>query len=1005
MREQIRSQQLLLASVASGLVALVGCVVLLGWLADIDTMKSLLPGFATMKANTALCAIALGVGLFKAVGNERRAESAGRADLGLLLLAAPSLLIALLTLGEYLWSLDFGIDALIGSPAASDSAEQLPMRMASVAAVAIALGAGALLLLALPATRRQSMPQLLATALGVLMLTTTYGHLYAVEALYRTDELSAIALHSSIVFLAFALGLLAVTADRGWIADFSQPTPSSAAARNTLLAVALAVPVIGSLRLAGQHAGWYDTGFGLAIMSVVLTVVVTVLLWHNSRRAGVADRELARLSRLYSQLSQTNQAIVRCPDEESLFPRVCQVAVEFGQFEFAWIAMLDAKAGVTRLVAQAGAAPGVLGDADGEQPQPRSAWPYAPTLLLNKYLFSNQSDADPAPTPWHRQAMRAGYHTAAIPIRRNDVVVGALNLYAREAEYFGAYAIPTLEEVALDISFALDNYGREAERAAALSALQASEQRFAELAVRLPVGLFSLAIDREGGYRYTYVSPQYCHLMGVTAERMMRDPNTPLKIAHPEDLAEYQRIRARSRLLHGPVALEMRYIVRGAVRWIRTLGQPHPEQDGEVAWSGVVMDITDQKQAEQERDRLRSQLTQAQKMEAIGQLTGGIAHDFNNILGSVLGFTTLALAREVPDPDSKLASYLNEVQRGAERARDLVAKMMKFSRVDKPGSVLDVLQPQAALEEVTKLLGAVLPASMAVVREYDEQLPALAVSSVAFHQAVMNLAINARDAMNGQGQLTLSVRLQHVGRSVCASCQRGFEGDYVVLRIADDGPGIAPESQTEIFRPFFTTKEVGKGTGLGLAMVHGIVHDAHGHILLESAPGSGTRFQLLFPPFGGPSPQAAPVALPVVGNAGGGACIAVVDDEPALTRLWQELLEGNGYRVLSFNDSTSALAAFQAQPEAFDAMVLDMTMPQLSGDSLARQILTRRPELPVFICTGYSDRLDTLMAQSLGVRGVFTKPVDFDEVLKHIGAALHSDPAASPAFTTDTPAP
>jgi PAS domain S-box-containing protein len=990
-QDSIRRQQLVLAYFASGLIILIGGVVTIGWLANIDDMKSLLPGFATMKANSAVAAILLGVALSLATERERRAPLAAKPAPAIVLLAACALLIALLTLAEALWSLDLGIDALIGTPAAIDSGQPLPMRMSPITACAIALGAGALLLLALPATRRRALPQALATLLCVLTLTVTYGYLYEVEDLYRTANFAAIAPHTALAFLLVGIGVVAVTADRGWVADFSQTSPSSSAARNTLLTIVLAIPIIGSLRLAGERAGWYGAGFGLAIMSVVLTIVAAALLWLNARRAGVADRELARLSRLYSQLSQTSQAIVRCPDEASLFPRVCEVAVEFGQFAFAWIGLLDADSGVTRVVAQAGTAAGVLSERDGTA---RERWPFAPTLLLNKFLFSAQLEANPPPTPWHQHALRADFHTAAIPIRRNDVVIGAFNLYAREAEFFGHYAIPTLEEVALDISFALDNYSREAARAAALSALRASEQRYEDLARRLPVGLFALRIDAAGRYHYSYVSPQYCRLMGVSVERMLQDADTPLRIVHPDDYAEFQRIRARNRETHGPVSFDLRFIVGGEVRWMRTLGQRNPDNHDDVAWSGVVVDITEQVQAELERDRLRGQLMQAQKMEALGQLTGGIAHDFNNILGSVLGFTTLALAKEVPDPDSKLVQYLHEVRQGAERARDLVSKMLKFSRVEPREAGADILQPRAALEEVMTLLGAVLPASMEVVREYEDKLPALAIGAVAFHQLVMNLAINARDAMDGQGRLILSLRRSHVAPSICTSCQCEFGGDYVALRVSDNGPGIAPEHYSEIFRPFFTTKEVGKGTGLGLAMVHGIVHDVQGHILIDSVPMQGTDIQLLFPAYSGAflKPEALVDALP--GADGAGAHIAIVDDEPALTRLWHELLESSGYRVTSFNDSASALAAFNLTPDAFDAMVLDMTMPQLSGDRLAHQILLLRPQLPVFICSGYSDRLDTLMAHSVGIRGVFSKPVDFDQVLKALAAALNEPPAA-----------
>lgn len=306
----------------------------------------------------------------------------------------------------------------------------------------------------------------------------------------------------------------------------------------------------------------------------------------------------------------------------------------------------------------------------------------------------------------------------------------------------------------------------------------------------------------------------------------------------------------------------------------------------------------------------------------------------------------------------------------------------------RPGADGGALAPAAELDEVLRLLNAVLPASIEITHRCEPDLPTIALDAVEFHQLVMNLAINARDALGGEGRLEFDLARMHVDSATCSACGHIIEGEFVVLGVSDDGPGIGTADPAEIFLPFYTTKAVDEGTGLGLAMVHGIMHRAGGHILLDSRPGLGTRFQLLFP-VEGALPTVTAIAAPgTTQQAPRPARIIVVDDEPALQLLWRDLLEGVGYVVDAYGDGAAALAAFDAAPDTVDAMVLDMTMPVLSGDSLARAVLERRPELPVFICTGHSDKLDGLLALGIGIRGVFSKPIDFDDVLAQIAAAL-----------------
>ncbi len=268
-----------------------------------------------------------------------------------------------------------------------------------------------------------------------------------------------------------------------------------------------------------------------------------------------------------------------------------------------------------------------------------------------------------------------------------------------------------------------------------------------------------------------------------------------------------------------------------------------------VGCRAILRDIGERKAAQAERERLQTQLLQAQKMEALGQLTGGIAHDFNNILGAVLGYTTLTLDRYRADLPDKAVSYLSEVQQAGERARDLVAKMLAYSRGSH--SEARILEPEPLLREVVRMLAATLPSSLEISIQAAAEVPAIRIDPLRLHQILTNLILNARDALEGQGKVTLSLGYSRGIDAHCSACHQVVRGEYVEVAVRDDGPGIPPEVLPRIFDPFFSTKPVGKGTGMGLAMVMGILQEAGGHVLVETAPGAGTVFRLLFPPVAG----------------------------------------------------------------------------------------------------------------------------------------------------------
>jgi PAS domain S-box-containing protein len=387
----------------------------------------------------------------------------------------------------------------------------------------------------------------------------------------------------------------------------------------------------------------------------------------------------------------------------------------------------------------------------------------------------------------------------------------------------------------------------------------------------------------------------------------------------------------------------------------------------------LVRDITELKQ-------LKQQLQQAQKMEALGQLTGGIAHDFNNILAAILGYSNLAMERCVSDPSDKLARYLGEVISAGERARDLITKMLAYSRTSSVvGSTpLDMI---SEVEKAVAMLSFAIPAGIDVVTHIDPYVPSVRIDPIDVQQVLINLVVNSRDAIGEQGRIDITLERARINNKACAICHNIIDGDYVALEVKDSGNGIPDKIQQRIFDPFFTTKDVGKGTGLGLSVVQGIVRRAGGCIVIDSHLGMGTTVQVLFP-VAEAFVDLPPATVPSPEISGrNGARILVVDDESALAHYLGDVLEGENYEVNVYTDSVKALNYFCANPQSIDAVITDQTMPNKSGIVIARVMLALRPDLPIFLCSGYSNTIDEADAQSLGIRRFFYKPVSATELL------------------------
>ena len=385
---------------------------------------------------------------------------------------------------------------------------------------------------------------------------------------------------------------------------------------------------------------------------------------------------------------------------------------------------------------------------------------------------------------------------------------------------------------------------------------------------------------------------------------------------------------------------------------------------------------------EAEKQQLEMQLRQTQKMEAIGTLAGGIAHDFNNILGIISGYTELARL-DAPE-GSRSQKCLKEIFTASLRARDLVQQILTFSR--QGANEPKPLQVGFIIKEVMKMLRAPLPSTIEVKYFVPRNLPAVLADSTQIHQVVMNLCTNAGHAMREKGGvLEVSLGEVMVDETMAARIPDLMPGKYQKLKVGDTGHGMSPEVMEKIFDPFFSTKGPGEGTGLGLSVVHGIVKKHGGGIEVFSKPGQGTTFEVYFPSLeemnSGYNDEA--VKLPT-----GTERILLVDDETAMVEMGQQMLESLGYKVTSRTSSLEALRAFQTHPDRFDLVITDMTMPRLTGAELAREVLKLRPDMPIILCTGFSDRIQEETAKSIGVREFVLKPVILRDIAPIIRRVL-----------------
>ncbi len=932
---------------------MIGAAVLLGWMLDVAALKSVLPGMTSMKANTALGFVASGSGLLLLGAGPSRLRLSLAAALGLL-----TLLTGGLTLCEYLSFRSFGIDELLFLDPLTTSAP-FNGRMAPATAAGFTVTGAAISLLAYGASNRDVRDRSVLAAHVLAIITGSIGYLslagyaYEAKAMYRMGPYVAVALHTALGFILVAAALIMTMPKLGWQRNFaSSPVAEKVLVR--LLPAALLVPLLaGAVVVWGARLSWYDPLFAPALLALVASLAALGLAYHGATAVRTAE---AQLGGAISALAI---------GEERL--RIAQKAGRVGTFEYyPATGQLDASEDYRQIWGL---------PLDG---------PLDPIYMLSLVhpddrglIATSRSAAFTNPLAYSEYR-----------ITRPDT--GEERWIARRGEAILSEGGPRWLGVVFDIT--------EQKRAGA--ALAESEAWFRTLVSAMPQQIFITSPD--GANRFTNRRWQE-----YTGQRELgSSPWSWLEYVHEADRTAMAAAWTVSMSEGTTFEAERRLrAADGSYAWFLTRAEPLRDAEGRITtWFGTNTDISEivaaressaRSQANLERlveERTRdlhqtqARLAHAQRIEALGQLAGGIAHDFNNVMQSILGAASL-IDKKAADP-ARVRRFAGLITDAATRGGTITRRLLTFAR--RGDLRTESVEPAALLNNMQEILAHTLGGSIPVQVALEGGLMPFAADLGQLETVLVNLATNARDAMPSGGTLHLAAALDEIvaGQHGASPLQ---PGKYVRLQVTDSGTGMPEAVLARAVEPFFTTKEMGKGTGLGLAMARGFAEQSGGGMHIDSAPGMGTTVTLWFPVTAGriQTRHDPEVAAALRSPRLSGPLLMVDDDELVRNTLVLEM-EEHGYTVLAAASGAEALQMLNDHP-AITLLVADLSMPVMDGITLIQTAKQRRPALPCLLLTGFATDTVERALKTADQQGTFTllrKPISGAALAQAVATAL-----------------
>ena len=684
------------------------------------------------------------------------------------------------------------------------------------------------------------------------------------------------------------------------------------------------------------------------------------------------SRELGRMNRALSVLSACNQAMIRAEDEKALLNEVCRIAVEKGGYLFTWVGykMEDPQRSVVP-VASYGADQGYLETLKITwSDTPLGRGPTGTAIRTGKPVVCRDIPQDRSYRPWRQEALRRSFRSsAALPLVAEGRCIGAINVYASEPDAFDDQETDLLMELADDLTYGIQAIRTSLAHRKSRQALAESEAKYRAListasdAILLADALTGEIID---------ANEAAARMLGRPKEEIVGMHHT--EMYPPEGRAEASRLFQEA--ADAGKGLGMELLIQ------RADGATIPVQvssnvvvvSGRKVLQGIFRDMSELKRAE-------ARLRQAQRLEALGTLAGGIAHDFNNLLTPILGYSELA--RMDLKENHPAQEKLKAIYEAANKARGLVRQILSFARQDRVERHPLMLQP--LIKESVKFLKASIPPSIEVRWSISDECGPVVADPTEIHQVIMNLCTNACQAMEKRGGI-LTIRLERVEAAAPSrpDQEEWGEGNWVHLEVTDTGEGIPPKMRERIFEPYFTTKPMGKGTGLGLAVVHGIVSSCGGRIEVESEPSKGTTVHVFLP-------EAETSRRKTTDGPGecppGTGRILLVEDEPEVAEVTATMLKKSGYGVTTAANGHEVMELLD-RGERFDLVLTDYTMPRISGVELARRIKEAMPEVPIILLTGRVEPWLKADARESGIQKVLVKPITCAELTSTVHGIL-----------------